>query len=188
VDDIIIAGNEAEEVELSLNVLVETLTKNGWTINPDKIQKPAQQVKFLGIIWTSTGPKVPEPVINKIANLKPPENKTQMQHLIGLFEYGRIHTPYLQIILQLLYKVTRKASDFVWGEEQKLAFKTATKFISEFSQLYVIGPSDMVTLDIIFVKEYGQFLLNHQVELIDLWHSIANASLTLRKYIAYLKN
>jgi hypothetical protein len=41
VDDIIIAGNEAEEVELSLNALVQTLAKNGWTINPDKIQKPA---------------------------------------------------------------------------------------------------------------------------------------------------
>jgi hypothetical protein len=37
VDDIIIAGNEAEEVELSLNALEETLTRNGWTINPDKI-------------------------------------------------------------------------------------------------------------------------------------------------------
>jgi hypothetical protein len=49
-----------------LNALVETLTKNGWTINPDKIKKPAQQVKFLGIIWTSTGPKVLEPVINKL--------------------------------------------------------------------------------------------------------------------------
>jgi hypothetical protein len=111
-DDIIIAGNETREVELSLNALVETLTKNGWTVNADKIQKPAQQVKFLGIIWTSTGPKVPEPVINKIANLKPPENKTQMQHLSGLFGYWRIHTPYLQIILQSLHKVTRKASDF----------------------------------------------------------------------------
>jgi hypothetical protein len=53
-----------------------------------------------------------------------------MQHLIGLLGYWRIHTPYIQIILQSLYKVTRKASDFVWGEEQKLAFQTATKFIS----------------------------------------------------------
>jgi hypothetical protein len=111
-----------------------------------------------------------------------------MQCLIDLFVYWRIHIQYLQIILQPLYKVTRKASDFVCGKEQKLAFHNAIKFISEFSQLYVIGPSDMVTLDIIFVKEYGQFLLNHQVELIDLWHSIANASLTLRKYRAYLKN
>jgi hypothetical protein len=34
----------------------------------------------------------------------------------------------------------------------------------------------------------GQFLPNHQVVLIDLWHSIANASLALRKNIAYLKN
>jgi hypothetical protein len=56
-----------------------------------------------------------------------------MKHLIGLFGYWRIHIPYLQIIMQPLYKVTRKASDFVWGEEQKLAFQTATKFISEFS-------------------------------------------------------
>jgi hypothetical protein len=38
VDDIIIAGNEAQEVELSLNTLVETLTKNGWIINPEKNQ------------------------------------------------------------------------------------------------------------------------------------------------------
>jgi hypothetical protein len=58
VDNIIIASLEAEEIELSLNALVETLTKTGWTINTDKIQNPAQQVKFLGIIWTSTGPKV----------------------------------------------------------------------------------------------------------------------------------
>jgi hypothetical protein len=43
-----------------------------------KIQKPAQQVKFLRMIWISTGPKVPEPVINKIANLKPLENNTQI--------------------------------------------------------------------------------------------------------------
>jgi hypothetical protein len=78
-----------------------------------------------------------------------------MQHLIGLLGYWRIHTPYIQIILQSLYKVTRKASDFVWGEEQKLAFQTATKFISEFSQLYVISPSDTVTLDILFVNGYG---------------------------------
>jgi hypothetical protein len=51
VDDIIIAGNEAKEVELSLKALVETLTKNAWTMNPDKIQKPVQQVKFLGIVY-----------------------------------------------------------------------------------------------------------------------------------------
>jgi hypothetical protein len=36
---IFIAGNEAEEVELSWNALVETLTKNDWTINPDKNPK-----------------------------------------------------------------------------------------------------------------------------------------------------
>jgi hypothetical protein len=114
----------------SLKVLVETLTKNIWIINTDKIQKSAQQVKFLGIIWTSISPKVQEPVINKITSLKPSENMTQKQHLIGLFGYWRMYIPYLQIILQPLYKVTRKASDFVWGEEQKLAFQTATKFIS----------------------------------------------------------
>jgi hypothetical protein len=100
-----------------------------------------------------------EPVINKIANLKPPEDKTQVQHLIALFGYWRIHIPYPQIIPQPLYKVTRKASDFVWGEEQKLAFQTATKFISEFSQLYVIGPSNMVILDILFVNGYGNWLV-----------------------------
>jgi hypothetical protein len=104
-----------------------------------------------------TGPKVQEAVINNTVNLKPPEIKTQMQHLIDLFVYWRIYISYLQIILQRLYKVTRKASDFVWGEEQKLAFYNATKFISEFSQLYVIGPSETITLDILFVNGYGNW-------------------------------
>jgi hypothetical protein len=154
-----------------------------------KIQKPAQQVKFFDIIWTSTGPKVLEPVVNKIANLKPPENKTQMQHLIGLFGYWTIHIPYLQIILQPLCKVTRKVSDFVWGEEQELAFQTATKLISEFSQLYVIGYQtwQLWTFYLSMGMVTSQFLPNHQVAQKDQWHSIANVFPTLRKNIAYLQ-
>jgi hypothetical protein len=64
------------------------------------------------VIWKVTGPKVPDPVLDKIANVKAPTNKTKVQQTIGLFGYWRNHFPYLQILLQPLYQVIKKASDF----------------------------------------------------------------------------
>jgi hypothetical protein len=75
---------------------VEILRKDGWTINPNKIQNPQDSIKFLGVIWTVTGPKIPGPVLDKIANLKVPTNKMEAQQTIGLFGYWRNHIPYLQ--------------------------------------------------------------------------------------------
>jgi hypothetical protein len=59
-------------------------------INPNKIQNPQNSVKFLGVIWMMTEPKVPDPVLDKIANLKAPTNKMEAQQTIGLFGYWRI--------------------------------------------------------------------------------------------------
>jgi hypothetical protein len=40
VDDIIIAGKSKENVSKLLEETVEILKKDGWTINPNKIQNP----------------------------------------------------------------------------------------------------------------------------------------------------
>jgi hypothetical protein len=101
--------------------------------------------------------QVPEPIIDKIRNLKPPQNKTQMQHLMCLFGYWRLHIPYLQLILQPLYKVTRKASDFEWGIEQQNTFKTMIQYISDFKQLHTIQPNNTITIDIHLRDTYSNW-------------------------------
>jgi hypothetical protein len=99
VHDKIIAGKNKEKLSKLLEETVEILRKDGWTINPNKIQNQQNSVKFFGVIWTMTGPKVPNAVLDKIANLKAPTNKMVVQQTIRLFGYWRNHIPYLQIPL-----------------------------------------------------------------------------------------
>jgi hypothetical protein len=156
VDDIIIAGKGKEKVSKLPEETVEILRKDGWTINPNKIQNPQNSVKFLGVIWTVTGPKVPDPVLDKIANLKSPTNKTEVQQTFGLFGYWRNHIPYLQILLQPLYEVIKKAServfkkasDFERGSQQEHAFKVVKELITTHSQPYTIACTETMILDI----------------------------------------
>lgn len=133
VDDVLIIGQLKEDVTETLRILVQHLRDNGWTINMDKIQGPAQQVKFLGVHWSTDGPKIPDNVIDKIQALEPPKNKAEVQHIIGIFGYWRQHIPYLQLILQPLYKIIRKSEDFMWQKEQEEALKTCQEYVKEFS-------------------------------------------------------
>jgi hypothetical protein len=103
------------------------------------------------------GPKVPNPVLDKITNLKAPTNKMEVQQTIRLFGYWRNHIPYLQILLQPLYQVIKKASDFEWGPQQEHAFKAVKELIATQSQLYTIACTDTVILNISYQAGYGNW-------------------------------
>jgi hypothetical protein len=104
-----------------------------------------------------TGPKVPNPVLDKISNLKAPTNKMKAQQTIRLFGYWRNHIPYLQILLQPLYQVIKKASEFEWGPQQEHALKAVKEWITTHSQLYTIACTDTVILDIYYQEGYGNW-------------------------------
>jgi hypothetical protein len=104
-----------------------------------------------------TGPKVPNPVLDKIANLKAPTNKMEVQQTIRLFGYWRNHIPYLQILLQPLYQIIKNASDFEWGPQQEHAFKAVKELITTHSQLYTIAHTDTVILDISYQAGCGNW-------------------------------
>lgn len=157
VDDIMVAGNNEQQVKSFGNLLVEKLQNAGWTINPDEIQGPSTNVKFLGIEWSATGPKIPQTIINKIQALEAPKNKKEAQHVIGMFGYWRHHVPYLQIILKPIYQLTRKTADFEWGEQQQMALDTAKQYLSAYAQLYIPGALDTLVLDVLFLNEYANW-------------------------------
>jgi hypothetical protein len=100
--------------------------------------------------------KVPNPVLDKIANLKMPTNKMEAQLTIKLLGYWRNHIPYLQILLQSLYQFIKNASDFEWDPQQEHAFKAVKELITH-SQLYTIACIDTMILDISCQAEYGNW-------------------------------
>lgn len=156
VDDILIAGLDKDSVEKALKIVTGSLITKGWTIQDRKIQL-GQQVKFLGILWSADGPFIPEGVIDKIQNIRPPEDKNGAQKLIGLFGYWKHHIPYLQILLTPIYKVTRKATEFVWGEAQEKALKQVKEYIQMFRQLGIPLQTDTIVLEVTYVDPYGNW-------------------------------
>lgn len=65
-----------------------------------------------------------------------------------MFTYWRNHIPYLQIIMKLLYRVTKKAAELQWGQEKREAFEMACNHISEHVTLTNIKPDDSLIIDI----------------------------------------
>uniref|UniRef100_M3Z4H7 Reverse transcriptase domain-containing protein n=1 Tax=Mustela putorius furo TaxID=9669 RepID=M3Z4H7_MUSPF len=154
VDNIIILGKEEKELKLATDILIDALCNNGWTINMDKVQGPSHQVKFLGIIWTTEGPSIPDSVINIINNIPEPTNKTEAQHLLGLFGYWRKHIPYMQAILTPIYKITRRAADFKWTSVEQRAFQIAKNMMLLHKNLFVPQDGGTIVIDILCHMNY----------------------------------
>lgn len=60
-----------------------------------------------------------------------PTTKKEAQKYIGLFGYWRNHIPHLSLLLQPLYKVTRKKYTFEWGPDQQQAFDKAKEAVQQ---------------------------------------------------------
>lgn len=67
---------------------------------------------------------------------------------MGLFLYWRQLIPYLADIAKPIYKVIRKAIDFILTQEQEQTFKQLKDYIHHFQSLQSIRPGDKIALDI----------------------------------------
>lgn len=99
IDDIMISGPTEQDVQEGLVALVAHMKARRWEINPAKIQGPAQQVQFLGVVWSGPVRHIPEKVLNVIAALPPPSSKKEAQRIVGLMGFWRQHIPHLAQIL-----------------------------------------------------------------------------------------
>lgn len=140
---ILIQAENKEVVEKRLTQLIEHMKEKGWEINPDKIQGPAQSVKFLGIIWNKGHREILPKAKQKILDFSPPRDKREAQKFVGLFGFWRNHIPHLGQILKPLYKVTRKKYAFEWGETESKAFEEAKIAIQTALDLWPVQPGPM---------------------------------------------
>ncbi|XP_075034542.1 uncharacterized protein LOC142095496 [Mixophyes fleayi] len=103
IDDIMLSGNTAKQVTEDLQRLIKHMESRGWAINRDKVQGPAQSVKFLGMIWTGSKRTIPEPVREAISQMKTPTSAKEAQNVLGTLGYWRLY-----ITCQSLRPLTRK--------------------------------------------------------------------------------
>ncbi|NXT86249.1 POL5 protein, partial [Zapornia atra] len=108
IDDILIGGDNQETVKGAFNQILSTLTSLGLEIPYAKCQGPSQEVKFLGVWWCGGAIAVPADTLEKIEAGKAPENKKELQQILGTLSYWRKHVPGFSIIARSLYKLIKK--------------------------------------------------------------------------------
>lgn len=122
-DDILIYATSEEQLRELTTEVMNRLHQAGLKLNKEKCCFAKRSVKFLGHIVSDTGLKPDPEKIEAIRRLKVPENKKQLQRLIGMVTYlSKFITNLSQVTVPLRVLLQK---DVVWycSHEQQAAFE-----------------------------------------------------------------
>ncbi|GAB0203336.1 hypothetical protein GRJ2_002799200 [Grus japonensis] len=92
-DDILVGGDNKEQVGQVAKVIWDLLTKNRLDISPSKCQGPGQEIKFLGAWWIAGAVAVPDDTLSAIEKGQTPGNKTELQQLLDYLQRAYFKDP-----------------------------------------------------------------------------------------------
>ena len=137
IDDIIIATTNEKDHDQILEMIVKRAIKNGVKFNKSKIQFKQKSVKYLGQIFDENGMHCDPDKINAIKQLKNPQNRKELQSILGMINYLRGYIPNLSEKTEPLRALLRKDILFQWTE---LHTKTLDKLKIIMSKAPVLAP------------------------------------------------
>ncbi|NXY00416.1 POLY protein, partial [Centropus bengalensis] len=138
INDVLIGGPDTERVRNTQNRIIKHLQSVGLQIPEDKIQRPSPEVKFLVTWWKGGAVCIPAETFTSREQVKIPENKKELQHVLGILVFWRKHLPDFSIIARPLYDLTRKKAKREWAPLHSEALKL---FTFEAGMHQVLGPS-----------------------------------------------
>ena len=126
-DDLLLFTPSKEVHMAKLEDLLKALLKNGLKISPRKCQLFKTELQYMGnIIFIKDGKISVKPLRSKLEarqKLKPPTMPKGCQSFVGMVNFLSMFCPELQNLLKLIYDLTRKGRQFMWGKEQQEAFE-----------------------------------------------------------------
>jgi len=112
IDDVLIIAESKEDVLVRLQIVLETLSKVGFSFIVTKCSFLTTRIEYLGF-EVSNGEVRPNS--RKIQALPPPQNVSQLRQFIGLATYFRQFVLNFSQTLKPLYLLTsKKSNNFVW--------------------------------------------------------------------------
>ncbi|GIL77730.1 hypothetical protein Vretifemale_7181 [Volvox reticuliferus] len=93
VDDILVFSPTAEQHLQDCAAVFACLQQCGLKLHPDETIIAAEEVEFLGHMFSAQGLRPMEAKISAILALQPPKNLTELQALLGLANYYRGYVP-----------------------------------------------------------------------------------------------
>ena len=123
VDDIFIQTNSYEQMFETLIEYHKILLKENLKAAPDKTYFMLKKVKFLGHIIEDKKVKPLTSRIDGFQKLEPPTSMKALQRYLGTINFLAKYFYGMQPILQPLYNLLHKESDFKWTKEHQIIFE-----------------------------------------------------------------
>src|ERR1051325_10896018 len=124
IDDILIYSKTFEEHLEHLEKIFEKLKEANLMIKLKKCKFGEQNIEFLGHIIGRDGIKPDPEKIEKIKNLKIPNNLTELRSILGLCSYYRRFVKNFSKTVKPLNKLLKKNIKYKWTQEQQKALDT----------------------------------------------------------------
>jgi hypothetical protein len=154
---------------------MEKLGKAGLKLNKLKCLFNQTRVKFLGHYISANGLEADHEKIEAIRKLKSPNNRKQLQRLLGMVNYLAKFIQNLSSITEPLRKLLSKNIQFKWDFEQEEAFVKIKEVLTSLPVLQLYDVNLPVTLSVDASKyAIGAVLLQRS-------HPVAYASKSLTK-------
>jgi len=143
IDDIIINSNTKEEHFEHIRKVLSVLREEGVYLKMMKVSAFQPQLEYLGHIISREGIRKDPKKVEAILKCKDPVNKKQVRQILGKTNYIGKFIANLADITGPMSKVTSSSENvpFVWGEEQKIAFRRLKEVIVKDVMLVYPDPS-----------------------------------------------
>lgn len=139
-DDILICASTKDEHDEILEKVLERARLLNIKFNADKLQLCVKEVKYIGFMFNEEGIKPDKNRVESIINLKHPNNKKELQMVLGIVNYLREFIPNLAEISSPLRELLKKDVVWSWNEKHDSSFNNIKQLIAEITVLNTYDP------------------------------------------------
>ncbi len=120
-------GKDVKEHDQNLENVIRRLQERNLTLNPDKCTFRMDKVVFMGILLSKYGIGPTDERVKAVLETKAPNSASEVRSFLGIIGFSARFISDFVTIAELLRQVTRKDTDFVWGNDQQRAFDRLKK-------------------------------------------------------------
>lgn len=131
VDDIHVASTTFREHIQRLETIFQRFNQFNVKINLGKSHFLRNSIVFLGHVISEKGIAMDPEKVRTIQNFQPPQNRKQVQSFLGFINFYRRYIRDLSKYTEVLSRITRKGSEWIWKKEQQEAFEQIKKHFLE---------------------------------------------------------
>ena len=176
-DDLIVTGKDDEEHLSNLKKVLQRLSEFGFRLQQSKCQFMLPSVTYLGVKVDCQGLHMEEEATRAIREAPQPENKAELQSILGLANHYRKHVPNMSTLCEPLNRLLSNHVKWEWNDKCKKSFKKLKEILTKENVLIHYDPNKELLLAVDASPVGLGAVISHRVDSKE--YPIAYASRTL---------